>query len=46
MFYLLTYSLWNLLLSKLRQCDSLEEFKQLLKTHLQGRHGSGSQQCW
>jgi len=32
--------LWNSLPSKIRQCDSLEEFKQLLKTHLFGDHGT------
>jgi len=30
--------LWNSLPSKLRQCDSLWEFKQLLKTNLFGDH--------
>jgi len=32
--------LWNSLPSKLRQCDSLREFKRLLETHLLGGHSA------
>jgi len=32
--------LWNSLPSKIVQCDSLKEFKRLLKTHLFGDHAT------